>query len=53
MNELAAMIEDLTKIVKMDDIDMRTELGFYIQELEQKFSKQEQELEREFDNYPV
>ena len=53
MTDLAAIIEELTKIAKMDDVDMRTELGFYVRELEQKFQRLEQELESEFDNVPI
>jgi hypothetical protein len=53
MNELDAIIARLTQIAKMDDIDMRTELGFYVRELERKFELAEKDLEREFDNFPV
>ena len=53
MTELDSIINRLTKIAAMDEIDMRTELGFYVRELEAKFATDEQELEREFDNYPI
>ena len=53
MNELAVMIQDLTAIAKMGDVDMRTELSFYVRDLERKFELLEQDLERELDNVPV
>ena len=53
MNELAAMIQDLTKIAKLDDVDMRTELSFYVRELERRFELMEQDAEREFENYLI
>ncbi len=53
MTQLDAIITQLTKIAKMDDIDMRTELGFFIRELQTQFERAESELEREFDNFPV
>ena len=53
MNELAAMIQDLTKIAKLDAVDMRTELGYYVRELERRFEQMEREAEKEFDNYPI
>ena len=53
MTQLDAIIAQLTQIAKMDDVDMRTELGFFIRELQTQFDRAERELEREFDNYPV
>ena len=53
MTQLDAIITQLTQIAKMDDIDMRTELGFFIRDLEREFAKAESELEKEFDNFPV
>ncbi len=53
MTQLDAIITQLTHIAKLEDIEMRTELGFFIRDLEREFARAEKQLETEFDNYPV